>query len=123
MDGWVGGDQKCPSIFFIFKYVNKFDALIPKMVSKVVYGFFIKSYEHFKISKPDNRRPRTHRENSVKKFIDGKWVSAPRKFSEVFQKLPIEKMRFQRQNYEKYLKSKNDIRMPLGPFNKELWAI
>ena len=32
-------------------------------------------------------------------------------------------MRFQRQNYEKYLKSKNDIRMPLGPFNKELWAI
>ena len=24
--------------------------------------------------------------------------------------------------YEKYLKSKNDIKRPLGPFNKELWA-
>ena len=23
MDGWTDGDQKCPSIFFILKYVNK----------------------------------------------------------------------------------------------------
>ena len=27
------------------------------------------------------------------------------------------------QKYEKYLKSENDIKRPLGPFNKELWAI
>ena len=47
MGGWVGGDQKCPSILLIFKYVDKQDVLIPNMVSKVVYGFFIKSYEHF----------------------------------------------------------------------------
>ena len=39
MDGWTG-DQKCPSIFFKFKYVNKYDLLIPNMVLKVVYGFF-----------------------------------------------------------------------------------
>ena len=32
-------------------------------------------------------------------------------------------MWFQEQKYEKYLKSKNDIKRPLGPFNKELWAI
>ena len=32
-------------------------------------------------------------------------------------------MRFQVQKYEKYLKSKNDIKRSLGPFNKELWAI
>ena len=47
-DGWTDGDQKCPSIFFKFKYVNKYDLLIPNMVLKVVYGFFIRSYEHFK---------------------------------------------------------------------------
>ena len=36
---WVGGDQKGPSIFLIFKYVNKQDVLIPKMVLKVVNDF------------------------------------------------------------------------------------
>ena len=39
LSGWVGGwegDQKCPSIFLIFKYVNKQDFLISNMVSKVV---------------------------------------------------------------------------------------
>ena len=40
-----------------------------------------------------------------------------------FPKNPIDKMWFQEQKYEKYLKSKNDIKRPLGPFNKELWAI
>ena len=34
-DGWEG-DQKCPSIFLIFKYVNKQDFLISNMASKVV---------------------------------------------------------------------------------------
>ena len=37
-----------------------------------------------------------------------------------FSKNPFEKMRFQAQKYEKYLKSKNDLKMPLGPFNKKL---
>ena len=45
--GWMGGDQKCPSIFLIFKYNNKKTVLIPNMVLKVVYGFYIRSYEHF----------------------------------------------------------------------------
>ena len=45
--GWVDGAQKCPSIFFIFQYVNKQDVLILKMVSKILYGFFIESYDHF----------------------------------------------------------------------------
>ncbi len=35
MGGWVGGDQKGPSIF---KYIYKLDTLIPNMVSKIVYG-------------------------------------------------------------------------------------
>ena len=35
----MGGDQKGPSIFFIFKYVNKHDVLIPKLVLKVVNDF------------------------------------------------------------------------------------
>ena len=48
---WVGGDEKGHSIFLVFKYVNKSDELIPKMVSKVVYGFSVKSYDHFKFQK------------------------------------------------------------------------
>ena len=41
MGWWVGGDQKGPSIFFIFKYVNKQDVLIIKMVLKIVNDFFM----------------------------------------------------------------------------------
>ena len=37
-----------PSIFFLLKYVNKQDMLIPNIVSKFVIGIFIKSYDHFK---------------------------------------------------------------------------
>ena len=48
MRGWTDGDQKCPSILFIFKYINKKNVLIPNLVLKIVYGFFIRSYEHFK---------------------------------------------------------------------------
>ena len=36
--GWVDGDQKGPPILLNFKYVNKQDALIPNLASKVVYG-------------------------------------------------------------------------------------
>ena len=43
-DKW-GGDETCPSILLIFKYVNKQDVLITNMVSKLVYGFCIKGYE------------------------------------------------------------------------------
>ena len=48
MGGCMGGDQKSPSIFLIFKYVNKQDALILNLASKVVYDNNIKSYEQFK---------------------------------------------------------------------------
>ena len=51
LSGWVGGlvggDQKGPPILLNFKYVNKQDALIPNLASKVVYGNQIKSYEQF----------------------------------------------------------------------------
>ena len=62
-------------------------------------------------------------EKWLKKFNDGKGVSAPQKVSGVFQKIPFEKMGYQVQKYEKYLKSKNDFKRPLGPFNKKLWPI
>ena len=41
----------------------------------------------------------------LKKFNDRKGVSAPKKVSEVFQKIQYEKMRFQLQKYEKYQKA------------------
>ena len=36
----MGADQKGPSIFFIFKYVNNHDVLFQKMFSKIVNLFF-----------------------------------------------------------------------------------
>ena len=51
MGGWVGGDQKGLSIFFIFEYINKQNVLILNMASKVVYGFFVRSYDHFNFQK------------------------------------------------------------------------
>ena len=33
----------CPDGWVIFKYVNKWDALIPKLASRILYGFLIKS--------------------------------------------------------------------------------
>ena len=41
MDGLVGGDQKGPSIFFIWNYINKQDVLIPKLAIKDVNDFCI----------------------------------------------------------------------------------
>ena len=37
----MGADQNCPSISLIFKYVNKQDALIANVVSRVVRSFLI----------------------------------------------------------------------------------
>ena len=48
MGGLVGGDKKGFLILLIVKYVNKQDVLIPNMVSKVVYGFFIQICKLFK---------------------------------------------------------------------------
>ena len=55
-DGWVGGwvdglvgcDQKGLSIFLISTYINKRILLISNMVLKLVYGFYLRSYEYFK---------------------------------------------------------------------------
>ena len=43
----MDGDQKDPPILLIFKYVNKQDALILNLASKVVYDNYSKSYEQF----------------------------------------------------------------------------
>ena len=48
VDGLVGGDILGPLIFLKIEYNNKQDVLIPNMASKVVYGYYIKSYEQFK---------------------------------------------------------------------------
>ena len=53
------------------------------------------------------------------KNIDSKGAAGPRKFV-ISTKNQIEKMRFQGPRYEKYLKYKNDLKRPLGPFHREL---
>ena len=48
MGGWVGGDQKGPSIFLKIEYSNKQDVLIPNLASQILHGFYIKSYGKIK---------------------------------------------------------------------------
>ena len=45
MDGWVGSDQKGPSIFLYLHYSDKQDLLILNMASKIVYDNKVKSFE------------------------------------------------------------------------------
>ena len=65
----MGGDQKGLQIFLIFKYINKLDVLIPNIVLKVVYGIYIRSYEHFKFQKLGNLRAISPRGKRLKFFF------------------------------------------------------
>ena len=75
----------------------------------VVYDFYVQNYENFKFK---NRRFRT-----AYPYRNG--VSALQKACEVIKKIPIEKIRIQLRKYDKYLKSKTDIKKTLRPFNRE----
>ena len=44
----MGGDLLPSSIFFIFKYDNKHNELLPKTCLKIVFAYYLRSYEHFK---------------------------------------------------------------------------
>ena len=84
------------------------------MVSKVVYGFFIKSYEHFKISKLDNRRPRTNAENGSKNSLTEN-TSQPRgKLVKFSKKIQSKKCDFRCKN----MKNTESPKMAL----KSLWG-
>ena len=48
VDGLVGGDFFPPPIAFIFEFVSKQSVLIPNMTLKIVYGYYIQSYDQFK---------------------------------------------------------------------------
>ena len=47
-EGYVGGDQKGPSIFLKIMYSNKQDVLIPNLASQILHDFYIKSYGKIK---------------------------------------------------------------------------
>ena len=49
--------KKSPLIFFIVWYISKQDVLLPDMVIKIAYRFFIKGIEHFKFQKFRSLRP------------------------------------------------------------------
>ena len=87
------------------------------MCSKVVNGFQIKSYGHFKFQKSELLGPI---EKMARKVFDRKGISTTRKLGEMCKKNIIEKMRFQRQKHEKYLRSKNNVKKSLGAFNQEV---
>ena len=46
----MGGDILHHWTFFIFKYDNKHDVLIPKTSFNVTYAFWLRSYGHFETS-------------------------------------------------------------------------
>ena len=77
----MGGDQKGPSIFLIFKYVNKYDKLFLKMLPQVIYGFSYqprlalkiykkKYFKHFLFYPPTPRLNRTIKVFEVSKKAD-----------------------------------------------------
>ena len=39
LDMWLGGDQKCSSIFYQIEYSKKQDVFIPYLASKISIGF------------------------------------------------------------------------------------
>ena len=123
--GWVGG---WVVIFWVLRFSSFWSIITSKMRWFQIWcqklsTAFLSKVMHTLNFKTRQKKTTYLCGKRLKKFTNGKYVSAPRKVSEVFQKIPIEKMRFQVQKYEKYLKSKNDIKKPLGLFNKELWAI
>ena len=58
--------------------------------------------------------------NRLRNFMIGKGFSVPQKLIDFSKKTVIKKQCFQQQKLEKYIKSKNDIKMPLGAFNQKL---
>ena len=58
----------------------------------------------------------------TQKFPDRKGVSAPQKLIDFFKKKVIQKQWSQLQKREKYLKSKNVLKRPLGVFIQDLRA-
>ena len=51
MNGRTDGPTGIKSVFripFFFKYINQLNVPISKNVLKVVYGFYIRSYQYFK---------------------------------------------------------------------------
>ena len=89
------------------------------MLLKVVYEFFIKSYEHLKFQNSDIFKSDYPLGKRFKNLLTEKACQPSGNLGKL-KKNRIEKMRFQEQKYEKYLKSKNDLKRLLGAFNKEL---
>ena len=87
--GWMYAPSEGSSIFLIFKYVKKLNALIGNMPLKIGRDFSIKIHELFKISKFRKLR-RTNNENG-KILIMQKKASQPSGISKIF---PSEKIRF-----------------------------
>ena len=93
------------------------------MTPKGLLELLIKSYEqnlNFIIQKFNRFFPQR---KLLKKFIDGKGVSATQKRIVFFQKKSIEKAIFHLQKYEKYTKYKNYLKRLVGAFFLILYPI
>ena len=118
MGGWVVIKRVLQFCLFLSMLTSKMSWL-QKLCQKLSMLFYQKLWalQIFKLwQKP-------FKGNQLQKIIDEICVWALRKIIKVFQKNPIDKMWFHEQKYEKYVKPKKDIKRPLWPFNKELWAI
>ena len=104
----------------------------PTMTLKVLCELLIKGYEqfyysemlsifttHYPYEKGNNLRWITHTECAKNYYCNKRRLTAP-EGEGVYQKIPVEKMCFQPQKYEKYRKSKNYLKSPLLALNQEL---
>ena len=89
----------------------------PKMVSKRLYGHYLRSYEQIKNLQPPRK--------TGQKFLGGEAVSDPQKLGDFFKKMVSKNNGFSFKNtqkVEKYCKSKNGVKTALRLLFKELWA-
>ena len=89
------------------------------MGSKVVGGFFIKSYEHLKLGVGVHNF-RNYQMYVSFQILGTKVCNLIEHFGIFCEDSSNRKMRFQVQKLEKYLKFKNDLKRPLGAFNQDL---
>ena len=105
--GWVGGlVDGWMEIFYPLRFSSNSSMLTSKMCWFKIWPLklsaaFLSKLMSILIFKIENFKTTYSYGKWLKKFNDGQGVSAPRKVSEVFQKIPIEKINFR----SKYMKN------------------
>ena len=74
------------SISLIFHLFNKHNQLVPNTLSKSLWEFYLRSYNHFKFESKEIEG-RFPPRKMAQKFLEGNGVSAPQTLSKIFKKM------------------------------------